>query len=72
VPAHRFAVTHEFLATLLGCSRPSASLVIGELQQRHILKVERGNVVVENRDLLLEVSCECYKIIKENYEQVGW
>jgi CRP-like cAMP-binding protein len=72
VPAHRFAVTHEFLATLLGCSRPSASLVIGELQERHILKVERGNVVVENRDLLLEVSCECYKIIKENYEQVGW
>jgi CRP-like cAMP-binding protein len=72
VPAHRFSVTHEFLATLLGCSRPSASLVIGELQQRDILKLERGNIVVVNRDGLLDVSCECYEIIKQNYAQVGW
>ena len=47
VPAHRFSVTHEFLATLLGCSRPSAS------------------------EGLLDVSCECYEIIRENYAQVG-
>jgi hypothetical protein len=33
--------------------------------------VERGRIIVANRDALLESACECYAIIKENYEQVG-
>ena len=72
VSTDRFSVTHEFLATLLGCSRPSASLVIADFQHRGILQVERGRIIVLNRDGLLEVSCECYGIIKETYDQVGW
>jgi CRP-like cAMP-binding protein len=72
VSADRFSVTHEFLSMLLGCSRPSASLVISDFQHRGILQVERGHIIVLNRDALLEVSCECYAIIKDTYDQVGW
>lgn len=71
VPADRFSVTHEFLAMLLGCSRPSASLIIEDLQHRGILQVERGRIIVIDRDALLDVSCECYAVIKDNYAQVG-
>jgi CRP-like cAMP-binding protein len=71
VSQDRFSVTHEFLAMLLGCSRPSASLVIAEFQRQGIVHVERGRIIVANRDALLEAACECYAIIKENYEQVG-
>jgi CRP-like cAMP-binding protein len=71
VSADRFSVTHEFLAALLGCSRPSASLVIENFQQRGILRVERGKIIVVNRDALVGVSCECYEIIKNTYAQVG-
>jgi CRP-like cAMP-binding protein len=71
VSTDRFSVTHEFLATLLGCSRPSASLIIENFEHRGILQVERGRIIVINRDALLAVSCECYEIIKDTYAQVG-
>jgi CRP-like cAMP-binding protein len=71
VSTDRFSVTHEFLATLLGCSRPSASLVIENFQHRGILQVERGRIIVVNRDALAEMSCECYEIIKDTYAQVS-
>ena len=70
VSADRFSATHEFLATLLGCSRPSASLIIEDFQHRGILQVERGRIIVVNRDALAEVSCECYEIIRNTYAQV--
>ena len=66
-----FAVTHEFLAMLLGASRPSISVVIQDFETRGLLGNERGRVVVGNRDGLLSVACDCYEVIKENYRQVG-
>jgi CRP-like cAMP-binding protein len=71
VSTDRFSVTHEFLAMLLGCSRPSVSLVIEDFHHRGILRVERGRIIVIDRDALLKMSCECYEIIKETYSQVG-
>jgi CRP-like cAMP-binding protein len=71
VSASRFSITHEFLAILLGVSRPSVSVVIEEFVRRGMLRVQRGSVVVGNRDDLLKVSCDCYEVIKRNYQQVG-
>lgn len=71
VPENRFSVTHEFLAMLLGSSRPSVSGVIEDFTKKGMLRIERGRVLVGNRERLLTVTCECYDIIKENYKQVG-
>jgi CRP-like cAMP-binding protein len=71
VSADRFSVTHEFLAMLLGCSRPSASLVIENFQHRGILRVERGRIIVIDRGGLMKASCECYEVIKDTYLQIG-
>jgi CRP-like cAMP-binding protein len=71
VSEDRFSITHEFLAMLLGASRPSVSLVIEEFQRRGMLRVETGRVLVGDRSRLLGVSCDCYEVIKSNYEQVG-
>lgn len=71
VSADRFSITHEFLAMLLGASRPSVSIVIEDFQRRGMLKVERGRVLMGERDHLLSVVCDCYEIIRHNYEQVG-
>jgi CRP-like cAMP-binding protein len=70
VPDHSLAITHEFLAALLGAARPSVSAVIEDFQKRGILKLERGLVVVEDRDRLLNVSCDCYGAIRQNYERL--
>ena len=71
IPENRFSVTHEFLAMLLGSSRPSVSVVIEDFQARGILKVERGALVIEHRERLLPQSCDCYEVIKDNYKEVG-
>ena len=71
VTEDRFSITHEFLAMLLGASRPSVSMVIEEFQRRGMLKVETGRVLIGDRSRLLSVSCDCYEVIKSNYEQVG-
>jgi CRP-like cAMP-binding protein len=71
VPESRFSITHEFLAMLLGASRPSVSLVIGDFEKRGLLHVERGQIVIGDRDGLLGASCDCYDVIRRSYEQVG-
>jgi CRP-like cAMP-binding protein len=70
VPDHSLAITHEFLAALLGAARPSVSAVIEDFQKRGILKLERGLVVVEDRERLLNVSCDCYGAIRQNYDRL--
>jgi hypothetical protein len=71
VPENRFSVTHEFLAMLLGSSRPSVSVVIEDFTKGGMLKVERGRVLIADRDRLLTVSCDCHEVIRESYERVG-
>jgi CRP-like cAMP-binding protein len=71
VSEDRFSITHEFLAMLLGAARPSVSLVIEEFQKRGILRLERGRLLIADRDQLFRVACDCYSVIKRNYDQVG-
>jgi CRP-like cAMP-binding protein len=71
VSADRFAITHEFLAMLLGVSRPSVSVAIEEFVRRGMLRVQRGRILIGDREQLQKVSCDCYAVIKENYQQVG-
>jgi CRP-like cAMP-binding protein len=71
IPENRFSVTHEFLAMLLGASRPSVSGVVEGFKKQGMLKVERGRVLMVDRDRLAEVACDCHQVIRQNYEQVG-
>jgi Crp-like helix-turn-helix protein len=67
----RFSITDGFLAMLLGASRPSVSIVIEDFQRHGMLKLERGRVLIGDRNRLLSVSCDCDEVIRRNYEQVG-
>jgi hypothetical protein len=69
-PEDQLAITHEFLATLLGAVRPSVSAVIEEFQKRGILKLERGRVLIADRPRLLASSCECYEAIRRAYDDM--
>jgi CRP-like cAMP-binding protein len=71
VSRNRFAVTHEFLSMLLGTTRPTVSLIIQTFEKAGIVGVQRGHITVLNRHHLEDVSCECYQIIKQHYEEVG-
>ena len=61
----------EHRCALLGVSRPSVSVVIEDFVRRGMLRVERGRILIGDRDGLLKISCDCYAVIKRNYEEVG-
>lgn len=71
VSANRFAVTHEFLAALMGASRPTITLIMQRFEKAKIISVQRGSISVIDRARLEAVSCECYRIVKEHYDEVG-
>ena len=71
VDSDRFAVTKEFLAQLLGTNRQTVSVLVSTLEKAGILNVDGRLVTVADRNRLKEAACECYDIIRENYEAVG-
>jgi CRP-like cAMP-binding protein len=71
VTEDRFSITHDFMAMLLGASRPSVSTVIEHFEQRGMLNIRRGQILMGDRAKLAGVACDCYEVIKRNYEQVG-
>jgi CRP-like cAMP-binding protein len=71
VDEDRFAVTKDFLAQLLGTNRPTVSVMVSTLEKAGILNVEGRWVTVADRDRLEEAACECYQVIRRNYQKVG-
>jgi CRP-like cAMP-binding protein len=59
------AITHDFLATMLGTDRPSVSVAAGMLQTRQILEYKRGSVKIVNRKKLEQFACECYEVVRQ-------
>jgi CRP-like cAMP-binding protein len=66
-----FAVTKEFLAQLLGTNRPTVSALVSAFRKAGILNVKGRWVTLADRKRLKEAACECYDVIRMNYEVVG-
>jgi CRP-like cAMP-binding protein len=71
VDAGCLAITHDFLATMLGTDRPSVSLAAADLQRKEIIDYTRGAVRILNRKRLEESACECYRIIQQFNGEIG-
>jgi len=56
-----FPLTQEFVAMMLGASRPTITLVAGTLQKAGLITYRRGLVSIARRQALEGVSCECYR-----------
>ena len=56
-----FPLTQEFVAMMLGASRPTVTVVAGTLQKAGLITYHRGHVTVVNREKLEAASCECYR-----------
>jgi CRP-like cAMP-binding protein len=70
VNAGSVAITHDFLATMLGTDRPSVSVAAANLQRREIIDYTRGAVRILNRKALEESACECYQNIQQFHGEI--
>jgi CRP-like cAMP-binding protein len=64
-----FYLTQEFLAAMLGVHRPRVSLVAGSFQQAGMIRYNRGHMTILKREALEEMTCECYGIVKTQFER---
>jgi CRP-like cAMP-binding protein len=62
-------LTQEFLSHMLGVRRSGVTVAIGVLERAGLITHSRGTVVVKDPEGLRGVSCECVKVMTEEYEE---
>jgi CRP-like cAMP-binding protein len=65
-----FPITQEFLAQMLGVRRPTVSLTAGILQRAGFIAYRRGMVTILDREGLEGASCECYRVIQDEFKRL--
>jgi CRP-like cAMP-binding protein len=63
-----FALTHEFLGNMLGSRRASVTIAAGILQKAGIIECSRGKIFIVDREKLEETACECYAIVRGEFD----
>jgi CRP-like cAMP-binding protein len=64
------ALTQEFLADMLGVQRTTVTAVARGLQAKGAIRYRRGVVDIIDRPVLEQIACECYGVIRRNYERL--
>ena len=70
VGTDEFPITQDFLAQMLGVTRPTISLVGQELQSLQLIHYAQGRLTVDDRKRLENVSCECYRTTREAFAEL--
>jgi CRP-like cAMP-binding protein len=65
-----FPLKQEFLAAMLGVQRPTVSVAAAILQKAGWIRYSRGNMEILNPEALITGSCECYRIIEEQFQRI--
>ena len=65
-----FLLTQEFLGQMLGVRRAAVSAVASEMQAQGLIEYRRGKILITNHRGLEKVACECYRIIRDEYDRL--
>jgi CRP-like cAMP-binding protein len=69
IDSDEIALTHEFLAMMLGVRRASVSEVLQSLEEENLIRNGRGVIVVVDRKRLEAKVCECFENINGEYQR---
>jgi CRP-like cAMP-binding protein len=70
VGSQELNITHDFLAQMLGVRRASVTEVLRPLQKDGLIRASRGKVVILDPKRLADASCECYGVIRGEYQRL--
>ena len=63
-------MTQELIANMLGVRREGVTEAAGQLQKAGLISYTRGRIKVEDRPGLEQRSCECYTVVKKEYDRL--
>ena len=62
--------THEFLADMLGVRRATISQIASEFQSAGLIRTNRGQIKLLERDELEARACACYEIVRRHIDRL--
>jgi CRP-like cAMP-binding protein len=70
VPSDALTVTHELIGQMLGVRREGVTVEASKLQAAGLIRYKRGLVEVVDRAGLERLVCECFGVVRDEYERL--
>jgi CRP-like cAMP-binding protein len=70
LPSDELVMTQELIANMLGVRREGVTEAAGNLQKSGLIKYSRGHITVLDRAGLEERVCECYAVVRREFERL--
>ncbi len=69
-PTNELVLTQELIADMLGVRREAITEALKKLQQAGFISSRRGCITVLNRAGLEDHACECYGVVKQEFDRL--
>jgi CRP-like cAMP-binding protein len=70
LPGDELVMTQELIANMLGVRREGVTEAAGKLQAEGLIHYSRGHITVLDRPQLEARVCECYAVVKKEYDRL--
>jgi CRP-like cAMP-binding protein len=67
---NELVMTQELIANMLGVRREGVTEGARKLQELGVIRYARGRITVLDRKLLEQRTCECYEVVKKEYDRL--
>jgi Mn-dependent DtxR family transcriptional regulator len=68
--SNELSMTQELIANMLGVRREGVTEAAGHLQDARLIRYRRGRITVINRPGLEARACECYQVVKTEFDRL--
>lgn len=70
LPGSDLVMTQELIANMLGVRREGVTAAAGQLSDAGLISYRRGHITVLDRPGLEQRTCECYAVVKREYDRL--
>ena len=70
LPRNELVMTQELIANMLGVRRQGVTAAALKLQRAGLIRYARGRITVLDRARLEQRTCECYAVVKKEYDRL--
>ena len=70
LPTNELTMTQELIANMLGVRREGVTEAAGKLQDAGLIRYQRGRITVIDRPGLEKRTCECYQVVRAEFDRL--